>query len=329
MNIAQIAKLAGVAPATVSRYLNNGYVSAEKREKIRRIIAETGYSPRCPVPIVRVNKSYLIAIIVPKLVSESTSAMLEGISAALAGTGYNLILANTFGSVEKEIEYLRLYRDDDVDGVILIGTVITNEHHNVMRGYSKPIVLLNQFDKNYPCVYFDDYSAAYTSVKHLIAKGCRRIAGIYVPPVNKGEGRSRIDGCYDAMMNSALSYDEKLMAESDHSAEGGQAAMKQILSSGMKFDGLFCATDTIAVGALRVMEAYGLKTPDDVKVATIGNSSIMAVPNTSLTSAQLNYNAGGREAFNILMERIEGNTKIMKQYKLGFELIERESTHNI
>jgi LacI family sucrose operon transcriptional repressor len=255
--------------------------------------------------------------------------MLDGISAALAGTGYNIILANTFGSVEKEIEYLRLYRECDVDGVILIGTVITNEHHKVMRSYRKPIVLLNQFDKNYPCVYFDDYAAAYTSVKHLISKGCKRIAGIYVPPTNKGEGRSRIDGCYDALMNSALSYDERLMAESDYSAEGGQAAMKQILSCGMKFDGLFCATDTIALGALGVLGAYGLKAPEDVKIVTIGNSGFVSAPHTSITSVQLNYTAGGREAFNILMDRIEGNTRIMQQYKLGFELIERESTHDI
>ena len=95
MNISKIAKLAGVSNATVSRFLNNGYVSQDNRDKIQKIIDETGYIPSAHAKTLRTKKTNLIGIIVPKISSEAVSRMVEGISTTLSKEGYNILLGNT------------------------------------------------------------------------------------------------------------------------------------------------------------------------------------------------------------------------------------------
>ena len=106
MTIAEIASRAGVSKAAVSRYLNNGYVSSEKREAIRRVIEETGYVPSQQAQTLRTGKSRMVGVIVPRIDSESISRVVAGISRVLEEQGYRLLLANTDNRVEKELEYL-------------------------------------------------------------------------------------------------------------------------------------------------------------------------------------------------------------------------------
>ncbi len=326
MTISEIAKLAGVAPATVSRYLNNGYVSKEKKAIIKKVIDETGYVPLPSAQTMRTGRSHMIAVIVPKLNSESISEMVDGITSGLSGTGYNPILANTSNSVTKELEYLRIFKENDVDGVILIGTVITDKHHEIMKAYNKPIVILSQFDSNYSCVYYDNYSAARMATEHLIRMGCRKIANIYVIPSDKAAGENRIKGFRDALDARGVVYDKRLSEQSNFTLQGGYDAMKRIVDKKIEFDGLFCATDTIAMGARCCLTDNGIQIPEQVRVASVGDSRMAEVLRPSLTSVHLHYRTGGKEAVNIILEKIKDNDNIIKQYKLGCDLIVRAST---
>ena len=101
MNINEIARLAGVSRATVSRYLNNGYVSSEKKEVIRKVIQETGYQPSSQAQTLRTKKTSLIGVILPKINSDTISREVAGISDILTRRGYQLILANTNNDVEE------------------------------------------------------------------------------------------------------------------------------------------------------------------------------------------------------------------------------------
>lgn len=119
MNINEIARLAGVSRATVSRYLNNGYVSSEKKEVIRRVIQETGYQPSSQAQTLRTKKTSLIGVILPKINSDTISREVTGISDILTRRGYQLILANT-NKIWKKSEYLSLFKERQVDGVFLL-----------------------------------------------------------------------------------------------------------------------------------------------------------------------------------------------------------------
>ena len=125
MTIKEIARLAGVSSAAVSRYLNGGYVSGEKKEQIRKVIEETGYQPSAQARILRTKKACLVGVVVPKINSESISRVTAGIEQVLSRRGYQMLLASTDNDPRKEITYLKLFESYPVDGIILIGTVIT------------------------------------------------------------------------------------------------------------------------------------------------------------------------------------------------------------
>ena len=115
MNINEIAKMAGVSRATVSRYLNNGYVSEEKKKVISKVIEETGYQPSSQAQMLRTKKTKLVGVILPKIDSNTISREVAGISDILTQKGYQMILANTNNSVEEELKYLSLFKDNQVD----------------------------------------------------------------------------------------------------------------------------------------------------------------------------------------------------------------------
>ena len=128
MNISDIARLAGVSKATVSRYLNDGYVSSDKRENIKRIIEETGYKPSSQARTLRTKRTGMIGVIIPKISSESVSRMVEGIGSILKKKGFKLLLADTANNSKEELTYLNALKEYNVDGIILLGTVLSKQH---------------------------------------------------------------------------------------------------------------------------------------------------------------------------------------------------------
>ena len=123
MTIKEIAKLAGVSSAAVSRYLNGGYVSDEKKEQIKKVIEETGYQPSAQARMLRTKKACLIGVVVPKINSESISRITAGIEKVLSERNYQMLLAGTDNTPVKEIEYMRLFENYPVDGIILVGII--------------------------------------------------------------------------------------------------------------------------------------------------------------------------------------------------------------
>lgn len=328
MNISKIAELAGVSPATVSRYLNNGYVSEEKKERIREVIEKTGYIPSQSAQTLRTKKNNLIGVIVPRISSESISKMVQGITTELKNTKYNIILANTDNSLDKELEFLSIFRNNTVDGVIFIATIITKKHRQIMDTYQKPIIILSQSDNKFSCVYFDDFGASYGCTEKLIFEGCNKIAYIGVTPKDKSAGKARLEGYISALQKNNLSVNSKLMAECDFSSEAGYKSMERMLMNGQKFNGLFCATDTIALGAMRCLKEHDIKIPQDVKVIAIGDSKMSQLCTPTLSSAHLYYVTGGKETCRMMLDILDNGCHIMKHHKLGYELISRETTQS-
>ena len=199
ININEIAKLAGVSRATVSRYLNNGYVSEEKRNIIAKVIEDTGYIPSAQARILRTKKSKLIGVIIPKLDSQSISREILGINEALSKEGYQIILADTFNNEHKELEYLKVLQNNQVDGIILIATVFTKQHKKLLQELSIPVVIVGQYLKGYSCIYNDDYNAAKDITKELIKDNRKNPGYIGVNLDDESAGSGRYNGYIDAI----------------------------------------------------------------------------------------------------------------------------------
>ena len=194
LNIIDIAKLAGVSKSTVSRYLNNGYVGAESREKIKKVIDETGFMPQSYAKSLRTGKTNLIGVIVPKISTETAPRVVQGITEVLSENNYDVLIANTNLSVEKEFEYLNIFKNNQVDGVIFMGTKITPRHKEIMNKLNVPIVVVAQYMDNYPCVYHDDFNAAKYMTEYLIGKGHKNIGFIGVYEEDRSVGLERENG---------------------------------------------------------------------------------------------------------------------------------------
>lgn len=326
MNINEIAKLAGVSRATVSRYFNDGYVSEEKRRQIRRVIEETGYKPSAQAQMLRTKKTRQIGVIIPKINSESISRMVAGISAALKEAGFLLLLADTENREKEELDYLKLFSENQVDGIILIGTILTAEHRRALKGLTVPAVILGQRLEGYSCVYQDDYRAALEAARCLLS-GAKRPGCIGVTQRDLAVGKARRRGFLEAVRRAGLEWDEGAYSESGFGAEDGYRAAERLFSRKPDLDAVFCATDTIALGALSWIQESGRRVPEDVAVVGVGGTVSGRIMRPALTSVHLYYKTSGQEAARLLLELMEGSDSA-REVKMGFRLEVRRSTRS-
>ena len=326
MDINEIARLAGVSRATVSRYLNNGYVSQEKRRLISKVIEETGYVPSQSAQQLRTGKTNLVAIIIPKINSQSVARMVAGITEAFANTPYHTLLSNTNNNPDEEVRCLRALTDRPrVDGVILLASVITEEHLAALRALSSPVVILGQHLKDYSCVYHDDYRATFDVAK-ISLRTARHPGFIGVRDDDVAAGAMRHRGFLDACHAAGIEPEPGAQTVGDFTVESGYLCCEQIMDAYPETDAIICATDDMAYGALTCLREYGHRVPEDVQVSGIGDSELSRILMQSVTSVHLFYKTSGREAAKMLLEAMDQGDDILRQLKMGYEVYGRNST---
>ncbi len=327
MNISEFAEYAGVSKSAVSRYFNNGYLSGDKREKIEKAIEETGYSPSFSAQAIKKRVTKLVGVILPKLSSESCARITEGISQVLYEHGYQILLVNTANDYSKELEYLELFRQNRVDGVIFLATIFTEVHRSLLNKMHIPVVIVGQQYKGFSCVCHDDYGAAYALTDLMLKKGAARPAYIGVTDDDKAAGEERHKGFLHALADNNIALDRRHSAIAEFTVDSGYSCAKKIFSAPERPDCIFCATDNIAAGAILFCRENGIKVPGEVMICGVGDSKIGAVTAVPITSARLHYKTAGIEAAQMLLNAIGRTSDVPKIMKLDYEIVERESTN--
>ncbi|OUO33307.1 LacI family DNA-binding transcriptional regulator [Olsenella sp. An293] len=326
MDINQIAQMAGVSRATVSRYLNDGYVSQEKRAAIRRVIEKTGYVPSRQAKTLRTGKTNVVGVIIPKINSASVSRMVAGITLVLNEAGYQVLLANTDNDEAREVEFLRLFSEkNQVDGVILIATVITDEHREAIAALPVPIVVLGQNVDLCSCVYQDDYEAM-RGVAAVALRGAARPAYIGVFEEDVAVGHERRRGFLDACTEAGIEVPERAMRVAEFTVDSGYEQAEALLEAYPELDAIVCATDAIAYGTLACLREHGRAVPGDVIVTGIDDAEISQIVTPTLTTAHLHYKTSGVETARMLVGIMTGDDSIGRELKMGFEVVTRNST---
>ena len=323
--IADIARLSGVAKSTVSRYLNGGSVSELTKKKIERVIKETGYIPNTFAQSLKAKKPNIIGTIVPRLDSYATSQTLIGIDQQLRELNYQMLISNTSQDLDREIENIYTMARQKVAGIILLATQITDTHLEAFQQLQIPILLVGQEHKEVYSVIHNDYEAGYDMGRYILSKGHRKIAYLGVTEKDIAVGVKRKEGFRKAIQE-ARGCEVKYYETSFRMAES-ITKVPQIIDE-FNPSLIVCATDNIALGAIKAAHLKGIRIPEDLSITGFGGYEVTEIVHPSLTTVKFYYRDAGQVAAQSMVRLLSSEDLppvIFSKYKI----IERESVDNL
>ncbi|MFZ0369372.1 MAG: LacI family DNA-binding transcriptional regulator [Halobacillus sp.] len=325
--INDIAKRANVSRTTVSRALNNsGYVSEEARKRIMKIVEETGYMPNQSAKSLRTKRSGVIGVILPRLSTETSTRVVNGINEVLAKEGFQILLTDTELDSKKEIEYIRLLKSRHVDGIILLATNVNDELIQTIRDVDVPFLAIGQDLPEVTSLVYDDYHASADLTNMLIHKGHHKIAFIGVSRNDPSVGVIREQAFRDVMEREGGVIQDHWMGTGDFSIDSGYEEMKKILRASGKNrpSAVYAVTDRMAIGAMEYLKEQGYRIPEDMAVVGIGASSLSQYVSPSLTTIDYFNKKAGQQAAELLLAKLK-NEKHEQKFELTYRLILRDS----
>lgn len=327
----EVAALAGVGRGTVSRVINGSpRVSDKARAAVEQAVAELGYVPNRAARTLVTSRTEAIALVVPeaetRLFSEPYfSDIISGVSAELADSNMQLLLVLVRNQRERDrlSAYLRAQR---VDGVLLVAVHRDDPLPTVLEDLRIPSVLAGRRGEQEPLSYVaaDNVGGARMAVRHLVRRGCARIATI-TGPLDMEVAQARLGGYRAALEESGRRYDEDLVGLADFTEEGGRAAMRALLERAPALDAVFCASDVMASGALQVLRGAGRRVPEDVALIGFDDSIVARHTEPALTSVRQPIEDMGRTMARLLLEEIADPGRARRQVVLATELVVRQS----
>lgn len=334
VTIKDIARELNISVSTVSRALaDNPLVKPATKKAVTELAEKLNYQPNFTALSLRNNTTKTLGVILPQVVHEFFANVLRGIEDVAYSKGYSVIICNTHESFEREVIDAKTLMNGRVDGVLACVSKETHEfqHFQEFKNRGIPLVFFDCVvdDIDTDKVIIDDHDAAFNAVDHLIKSGRKNIAYIGGP-----EGllisKNRVEGYKDAIIAHGLQLDEQIITHNDAGRfEDGQQSIKEILNRTKDIDGLFAATDMLALGAIKELKAIGFNVPRDISVCGFSNWKISEIYEPSLTTVdQPGYDMGEISA-NMLFSQIyhkntdgyKPETKVLKT-----SLIVRESS---
>ncbi|PGM87749.1 ribose operon transcriptional repressor RbsR [Bacillus cereus] len=319
--IKDVAKLAGVSVATVSRVLNkNGYVHEDTLKKVERAIEMLDYKPSTVARSLYNKKSRLIGLVVPNIVNPFFPEVARAVEDVAYKQGYTVVLCNSDESLEKEKQYIDVLRQNNVDGFI----VATNPQNSVnYMNLSIPVVAIDRmFNERIPTVYADNYAGSQAATKLLIDKGCKHIAHIRGPR-DVSTANERFEGFVDVITQNNLSY---MIAESTFDPANSEQVTVELLEEYPHIDGIVAGNDLIAIGVVKAALQKGISIPEELQIIGFDGISLTEMMYPSITTVAQPIYEMGKIATELLLEQMEGNPLEEKHYRLPIEIIERNTT---
>jgi LacI family transcriptional regulator, sucrose operon repressor len=323
--ILDIAKLAGVAKSTVSRYLNGGSVGEATKKKIEQAIKDTGYTPNPFAQSLKAKKTNIIGTIVPRLDSYASSQTLIGIDEQLKHMGYQMLISNTSQNLEREIESIYSFANQKMAGIILLATEITDQHIEAFETVKVPVLLIGQEHENFYSLIHDDFNAGYEMGRYVLEKGYRKIAYLGVTERDIAVGVKRKQGFKKAIQE--VEDCEVRFYETLFKIPAAQASAMEIIHE-FQPSIFVCATDNIALGVLKAAYSEGLTIPKDLALTGFGGYDVTEIMHPGLTTAKFFYKEAGETAARHIVELV--NERPVEKLTISkFEIIERESVDNL
>ena len=312
LTIVEVAKRANVSTATVSNVIRGTRkVSDELTKRVQDAISEMNYTPNEIARSLKVKQTRMLAMVLPDITNPFFPEIIRGAEDAAFGRGYFLLTANTNEQLGRERRIVSALRSYRVDGILLATAQSSYDHDSShiasMISAGCAVVCLDRSvpDVTTDAVLLDNSGGARACVRHLIAQGHRRIA-IITGALHLQTGLERLQGYKQALEESGIAIDERLILEGDFRVESGKRRCEQLLKRRSKMTAIFSCNGLMMLGVLRALDEAKLSSPEDVALATFDEVSLDHSFRTQLTTVvQPSYEMGFRAA-NMLMDRIEG-----------------------
>lgn len=332
LTLEQIAKLAGVSRSTVSRVVNDDpNVSDEVRQRVWKVIRETGYQPHAAARSLVTRRTQIIGVIIPESVTTLFtdpffSLLLAGITAACNENRYHLMLS-LFNSPEgSDAIYQRVLRSAYLDGVIVASATSDDPLIPRLLRDGIPFVLVGRhLDRRVTYVDVDNLGGARMATEHLIRLGHKRIATV-TGPLGMLSAQDRLAGYKQALEAHGLPVDTSLIAEGDYREGGGMAAARRLLPASPT--AIFAASDVMAVGVLKALRQEGVDVPRDVALVSFDDLPVATAVQPALTTVRQPIDYLGRTAVQLLLDLINRPpdvTSVPQRLVLPTELVVRGS----
>jgi len=301
-----VAQRAGVSLATASRVVSGlDNVRTETRERVERSMRELLY-----VPPGRRPATGVIGLLLPKLENPIFPALAQAIEKRATESGYASILCSTMSAAFREVDYVHMLLDRQVDGMIFISCEMTNmsgehDHYARLLEEGAQIVFVNGAlnTLNVPSVGVDERSAGELATQHLLELGHKRIGYVagpayYLPTQQKAEGRE------SALRAAGVQPDSLVAHGEDFTVKGGREALRELLGREQPPTGVICSSDLMAIGVLQEAAAQGLRVPEDLSVVGFDGIEATRWTNPALTTVQQPIEEIAETAVNGLRSRI-------------------------
>lgn len=321
-SIKDVANLAGVSVATVSRALANPEkVSEATRARVNTAIEATGYRPNLLARNFRSSRSYCVVVMVPDITNPFFSQVIKAIEDRAQQRGYAVLLGDTRDQQNREQDYVKRVETRLADGLIQLRP---SEVHT--DGEPIPIV--------YACgctnvttnsVIIDNQLAAKKVVEYLLSLGHTRIAVLTGLRENPHTAE-RLAGYKAALVDAGIALRDEYILEGDFTMGAGQDTATRAMALSEPPTALFCMSDQMAMGAIQALQARGLKVPQDVSVAGFDNIEYSAFWHPAITTVSQPAEEMGKRAIDMLLSMIEDNQFSVSNKILPTQLIVREST---
>jgi LacI family transcriptional regulator, repressor for deo operon, udp, cdd, tsx, nupC, and nupG len=321
--LAEVARYVGVSEATVSRVLNNKPgISEATRAAVLTALDVLGYEQPSKL---RGDRARLVGLVLPELQNPIFPAFAEVVAGTLARRGFTPVLCTRTGAGVLESDYVDMLLDQHVSGVIFAGgnyaqAAAEHEHYHRLRDRGLPVVLVNAAidDLGFPCVATDDRHAVDQAYKHLASLGHDGIGLVLGPSDHVPSQRKQ--AAFEALAGESTTLVERTI----FSMEGGQSAATRLIKRGST--GLICASDVLALGAIKAVRRLGLSVPGDVSVVGFDDSAFMNCTDPPLTTVRQPIDAMGHAAVALLASQVAGHEVPADEMLFEPELVVRGST---
>ncbi len=313
LKISEIAKMAEVSPATVSRVLNNfPNVNVQTRQKVMDVIRKNDYHPSAIAQSLKAKQTNMICLMLPSIQNMAYAPITKGVEDVAREKGYTVILCNTNGDEETENQYFDKMKSRMADGFVITSAMPNHQHIFNLVAEQTPVVLCSRYypedvDRIEICS-INNHDASYALISEMIRHGYRKIA-IALGNEEIFYTTERLRGYKDALEDAGLSFDESLVMHFEKENRDFYRKTLELIDSGKEFDSIFCTSDTKAIYAMRAIYERGLNVPDDIGVFGFDNIDIADAVIPPLTTVSQSPYQEGRLAGQCIIEQIEYKRK--------------------